>query len=651
MTNAIDEVIQSMIELDKLSRSKPKVKLIPKAVEEGLRLSATVCKQPEEVVATPLMKNLLISFNDVKQIKNDKGEWHTEKLKTGAKSKAVRWVNEVVSKCLTTYNGREAHDYPRDLPINDPQYYNVDCWNGWKPEIWDIQPGQAEARRKRFKEYGNPKTNLSVEALIKMIRKDPVLRKAILIELSIWPEVQAAREITEVSDPFMSKGTGISYPYYRNDRTIVPGTKNKTYGVWLIEELSNIYMSRGLDALIKYAYRFAVATGYPRNQRGKGRALIAMSRIVNLVVNMVNSPEMELWKSNPWIGAAFQNEETLLSVLSEACEWCVQNAESAYNLDYSSWDYNLGAGWLCLQDAMRLERAKDQETRELIKFRYACATNVYFVDGPNKAVYLIYGRQMSGYDDTTLGNTCANRVISRYCAMMSRPDYSSKVTDVRKLKDLICVGDDVVILGINDAEVGPFAKVANKRCRVVLHEDEKHAKGVMFIQWRCIKLYGKYVIAYNWPRVLRSMLSKEDAKHLGRGGWTLAFYQQLGKLRQVPDRGLNIVLNIAAACDPYHLSLDHPISEILEWVKDEDAKRVAEGTAQRNNKMRKKQTTAERLYNGNPNLPGVTVENGEIQLDGNYFAALQKELKSVYDPDFLPKLGIKNPDLAKVHIA
>lgn len=647
MTNAIDEVIQSMIELDRLSRSKKRAKLIPKAINEGLRLSQTVCAQPEEVVATPLMKNLLIIMGDVQQVRKN-GEWTTEKLKTGAQSKAVKWVNEVVNKCRTIYNGREVHDYPRDLPINDPQYYNVDCWNGWKPEIWDIQPGQADERKKRFKEYGNPKTNLSVEALIKMIRKDPVLRKAIQIELSIWPEVQASREITEVSDPFMSKGTGISYPYYRNDRTIVPGT-NITYGKWLIRDLTKIYVSKGLDALIEYAYNYAVATGYPRNQRGKGRALIAMSRIVNLVVNMVNSPEMELWKQNKWIGAAFQNEEELLSVLSEACEWCVQNAESAYNLDYSSWDFNLGAGWLCLQDAMRLLRAKDQQTRELIKFRYACATNVYFVDGPNKAVYIIYGRQMSGYDDTTLGNTCANRVISRYSAMMSRKDYSSKITDARQGRDLICVGDDVLILGIGDDNVTPFAHSANKRCRVVLHEDEKHAKGVMFIQWRCIKLNGKYIIAYNWPRVLRSMLSKEDAKHLGRGGWTLAFYQQLGKLRQVPDRGLNIVVNIAAACDPYHLSLDTPIETIMDWVKDEDAKRVKTGTANRASKMSKKQTTAERLYNRNPNILGVKVDGDKIEIDQNYFAALQKELKAVYDPEFLPKLGIKNPDLSKVH--
>lgn len=649
MDDKIKQLITVMRKLDKLAKSKPQPRLNQKALDEGLRLSRQVCAQPETVVATPLMKNLLVAFGDVKQVASQNGEWHTEKLQVGKKSKAVDWVNEVVNKCLSTYNGRARHDYPRDLPISSIEYYNTDCWLGWKPEIWDIQPGQAEQRRKRFKEYTNPTTNMSVEAVIKMISQDPLLRKAILIEFEIWPDVQASREIKTISDPFQSKGTGVSYPYYRNDRTVVPGTK-ETYGKYLISLLTDVYLKRGLDGLIRFAYDYCVYTGYPRNQRAKGRALIAMSRIVNLVVNMVNAPEMEKWKSDQFNGVAFQDEETILRVLSEMCEWAVKNDECAFNLDYSAWDYNLGEGWLCLQDSMRYIKATDQETRQLIGFRYACNTNAYFVDGPNNSVRKIYGRQMSGYDDTTLGNTCAQRIISRYSAMSTRPDYYQKVTAPRKHNDLVAVGDDLCLLGISDKDVATFVKTANKKCHVVIHEDDKHAKGVMFIQWRCFKYDGQYVIAYNWPRVLRSMLSKEDAKNLGRGGWTLSFYQQLGKLLQVPNHALNIVVNIAAACDQYHLSLDVPVSELIKMVQEEDSLRIKKEVSNRKDKLRRKNSTAERLYNGNPNLPGVKQnKGGGVELDPSYFEKVQAKLKSVYDPDFLPKLGFKNPDLSKVH--
>lgn len=658
MDYQIEEMIKTMKKLQDVAKRQKLPKLKPKAQADGLRVSSNTCRQQEYVFPTPLAKNILVAFGDLTQSQDADGKWVTEKLKCGTETKAVQWLNEVVKKCLSTYNGEESHDYPSELPIDNRRYYDIDCWNGWKEKVWDIQPGQAEERKKRFREYTNPHTNISVDGVVKLLQKDPVLRKAVLVEFEMWPRTTADRDIKNISDPFMSKGTGVSYPFYRNDRTVVdpadakeygiPWSKDLTYGKLCIEILTRVYKQGGLDALLRFAVMFLVCTGYPRNQRGKGRALIAMARLVNLVVNMVNSPEMEQWKNDKFNGVAFQDEDTIREILGELLQWAIDNGVEAYNIDYSSWDYNLGEGWLCLQDAMRYMKASDQFTRQLIEFRYVCNRSAWFVDGPNKSVRPIFGRMMSGYDDTTLGNTCAQRVISRYCAMMAQKDRYDSITKPRKGKDLIAVGDDLCLL-IDSRCIPEFVRTSNKVCKTVVHEDEKHAKGVMFIQWRCFKLDGKVVIAYNWPRVLRSMMSKEDAKHLGRGGWTISFYQQLGKLLQVPDFGLNIVVNIAAACDQYHLSLDTPVSEILRWVEEEDKLRVAEGSANRQAKMKRKNTTAERLYNGNPNLPGVVERDGRVVLDHNYFEDVQKQLKAVYDPQFLRKLGLQEPDLSKVH--
>lgn len=648
MDHVIEQIIQVMRKLTKINDSKKWPKLDQEAVRRGLEISRTTCAQPETVAMTPIMKNMLDYFGDIKFTKNSSGEWEHTYVKTGQKTKAVAWLNEVVNKALAKYNGKECHDYPEKLPISDIQYYNVDCWNGWKPEVWDIQPGQAEQRRKGFLEYKNPKTNYSVEQLIKEIQRNAILRKAILTEFYLWPEVQASRDVKAISDPFMSKGTGVSYPYYRNDRSIVKKGSDVTYGKLAIEDVKRAYSKGGVAGLTRFALENNVYTGYPRNQRGKGRPLIAQSRRTNLVINMVNSPEMELWKSSTSLGLAFWDEEKILACMKEFIETSERLKTSAYNIDYSAWDRNLGAGWVCLENAMRYLRAKDDFTRKLIEVRYMCGASAYFLDGPNNAVYRIYGRQMSGYDDTTLGNTTAQRVLSRWCAYEAMDDYSTRIHEGSGKKDLFAVGDDLLLM-LDDNALKKFVE-HSKKTGAIIHEDEKHAKGAMFIQWRCFKNKGQYVIAYNWPRVLRSTLSKEEKKSLGRGGWTVAFYQQLGKLLGVPDCGLNIVLNILAAFDPYRLSLNIPVSQIMEMVKEEDKLRVAEGKSNRKEKMSKKNTTAERLYNGNPNLKGVKVaSDGKVELDPSYFEQVQRQLKAVYDPEFLPKLGFKNPELGKLH--
>lgn len=288
-------------------------------------------------------------------------------------------------------------------------------------------------------------------------------------------------------------------------------------------------------------------------------------------------------------------------------------------------------------------RATDDRTRKLIVMRYAVTKRGLLVNGLAGKTQPMYGRQPSGIDDTTLGNTVANRGMSRGTLATLDPYHVRDYTIPLSGRDITCVGDDLLAIG-KKGFVDRFAKTSNDNTHTVVHEDEKHARGIMFIQYRAFRLDGKWVMAYNWPRVLRSMLSKETAKNLGLGGWTLAFYQQLGKLVQVPE-ALKIVCNITAAIDPYHLSLDVPIPTLLKMVQKEDSERVKAGTANRRDKLFRKNTTAERLFNSNPNIPGVIVgQSGDVRLDENYFANIQNALKKVYDPEFLPReLKIPNP--------
>lgn len=647
MNYRMTEVVKVMKMLETTAKEWEKRQPMPdeNAVAKGLRLSRQVTSQPSEIISTPIMKDLMTSLGDIKLIVGKDGEVHHTRLGVGEKTKAVDWINEVVSRALHKFCGAEEHDYPDSLPIDSERLYQIDCWNGWKEAVWDIQPGQEEQVAKGFKEFEKPKTNYSIGDALKAVYKDPALQMSLEALLDELPVVQASKEVRAISDPFMSKGTGVSYPDYQNDRTIYEG--DVTYAKHEID-LTAAAAEKGIDALASYAIENNVYTGYARWQRGKGRPLIAGSRRENLVMNMVNGPEIVKWKETAALRAAFVDEEQLLQHLSLLGDWVLSKPDSdAANIDYAKWDQNFGAGWTLLQEAIRYMKAADEYTRKLILIRYYCNRKAYFVNGRSMKLTRITGRTFSGSDDTTWQNSVGNRAMSRRNMCYMDRNHIRDYTIPLGGRDLTVVGDDLLVIG-KKGFIRRFAGVNNKLNGSIVHEDEKHARGIMFIQWRAFRLDGKWVMAYNWPRVLRSMLSKENQKQLGRWGWTIAYYQQLGKLLRVP-KYLRIVVNIMAACDRYHLSLDIPVAKIVEGVKQEDAKRVEVDAVKRKEKLSKKQTTAEQLYNGNPNLSGVKEIDGKLEIDEGYFSDVQAQLRKVYDPEFLPnELGIKNPDLSKV---
>ena len=594
------------------------------------------------------MKNLLVACGDVTQTFDPKtSTWSTSKLKAGQKAKAVDLVNQWVEAALLKFNGPKRDSYDETLPVGSIEHLNVDCWLGWKPKVWDIQLGQADERREVFKLYTNPKTNFSVYQMLNAISKEPELQKALLITLETLPEVQASREVREISDPFMSKGSGVSYPDYRNDRTTVPDT-NITYGKYEIE-LTQKAADAGDESLIKFAYDNNVYTGYPRNQRGKGRALEAESRRTNLVVNMLNSPEMEKWKKSRILGTAFQDEEGIKKALIRKAEWIENhNDYCGRNEDSSGWDRSVGDGWVTLSGALRYLRANGSFTKKLVEIRHNCARKAWLIDGPNNKVSVMYGRTPSGYGDTTLLNSTIHRALSTSALLSVDRNYTKNVVYPTDYEYEDIVGDD--FLGIfpkGEDKVRAFRQYYLDK-GYTIHSDEKSIFGVMFIQYRVVRdpESGEWIMTYNWPRVYRSMLSKETAKQLGVGGWTLSAYQQLGKCIQYP-KYCQIPLNLICACDQYKLHLDTPISQLKQMVKEEDQARVDSAAKNRKQKLLRTLTTAERLSN-NPNLPGTLQKDGKVELDWDYFGAIQEKLRGMYDSQFLQKLGFKNPDLSKI---
>lgn len=615
------------------------------AVEKGLRVSANATKQEEYVHPTPIMKNAMIVHGDIKQFKGDDGEWHTERYPANGKlGKAAETFIEILGKALEREFGPRQDEYNESIPFTDLSYYVVDCWNFYdqlSKKFWDIAPNMTKELLERYKVYTDSRTNMSLDQMIKMVETDPEMQRTLEIEYKIWPIVKASRDITTISDPFMSKKSGVSYPDFSNDSKTVPGT-NITYGAYEIKLAKEAYERGGLNGLIEFAYQNAVNTGYMRRQMTKARALIAMSRRTNLAINLVNGVEMQNVKETKAIQIPFLNEEGILKELSYMAELCIKNNLCPANIDASAWDQNLGTGPLILQDAERYVLGQGSDTKQIIKMRTIVNSKSWFLNGPANKVEMIYGRQFSGYLDTTLGNTKANRTTATCSALKTSRNYVKNVIGPMKGYHIITVGDDLLIVLENYSAIKTFIEHETKDFGLVIHGDEKFAKGIFFIQWRVFKLDDKYVMAYNVPRVFRSMCSKEDAKHLGRYGWTAAYYQQLGKLRMVP-KALKIVVNILAAYDQYSLSLDIPVPEILKGIQEEDKLAAVQSKG-------KTDTTAERMYRSNPNIAGLKIDaSGKVVLDENYFEQVQQALKAVYDPEYLTKLGFSKPNLSSIH--
>ena len=642
MDYRIREIIKIMKEIDKYSQEQKNTKIDRSVVEEGLKVSANACAQKEFVFPTPYMKNLLVVMGDVHQKKDSDGEWYTEKLKCGQNSEAVIWIDKVVRAALNKYNGPEVDKYDHDLPVTSKKLYDTDCWLGWNIEkFWDIKPGQAKEREERFLDYNNPDTNFSVNQMIRLLETDQAFQKVVLHFLKHWPETAASKNVEEINDPFMSKKSGVSYPYFRNDSTQVPGT-DITYGKLCINKVKEAY-SKGVNALVALALANNVYTGYPRNQRGKGRALEAQSRITNLVINLVNGNEMKIVQTTPY-GIGLVNQDILKENLIKIAEFVLQNPNyMAMNKDFSSWDVTVGYGWVLLQNALRYINTNGSLGKTIVKLRNHCAKHGALLNGPSKRITSMYGRTPSGYIDTTLQNTAVNYLLSNYANYSVDKEYSNNVVYPMNNRHMMCLGDDYLGITLKTKEK-EWVDVT-KRCGFEAHADFKDAFGVMFVQYRLFQLEGKWVMGYNWPRVLRSMLSKEDQKSLGKCGWTLSAYQQLGKLVEIPE-SLMIVSSIVKSLDKDGLMLDKPVSEIIRGsnLEDEEKLKTLKG-----NQLSKSLSTAEKLSNNNPMLPGVKQIGNKVVLDDNYFKYIQDKIKEVVNDNFLIELGFAKPDLNKVH--
>lgn len=600
----IREIIDEARTIIKMAQSlKPPKPLSEEERAEGLRVSKQGASTPNEVSMTPIMSEILRRTGEKKDDK-----WRlkaTDKL-----TRAEEYINQIEEALLREFNGPEQTEFNESLPIDDIKHYDVQCWRNRKINKRDIGGQEQEKERQEVaNQYTRATDALNV---ISMLENDVVFQKAVMLVMDSIPSVKANNEFKLVSQPFMNKDSNVTYPWFRNDRAIDPRT-GKTYGTMAVELAETV----PVDKLYLYNY----TTLFGRNQKLKGRAIYATSRIVNIVLNQLEAEEIKAYRDKSPLFLGYGNDLDLKNGMIKMAQQCRDLGIKCRNVDQSKFDLHVREAFIILIGAMSTVKANGSKSKEIARQRAVLATKTWLINGLTGSVTQIYGRIFSGYIDTNRMGGLINALTVLYAVMKQNPKYSSYVYQM--IYWMLVMGDDNLF--VYDTLDYERFKEELKRLGLDVNK-EKDEFGLFFSQYRLFELNGDYVMAYAWTRVLRALLFKEQQKGLGPYGWTLAFWQQISKCVEYKP-ALTILVNIVAEFDELKLCLDIPVDEMLAKVRQEDEEALSK---MKTSNARNRFTSAEeKLFDGDPQKARF--------FENSYLVNLQKAMREVYDPNFFNK--------------
>lgn len=615
-THIINAILENIELINKEMKKCTKPNTSSANMARGFEISELACKQQEDVAMTPFMKNALLRFGDLKE---------GERLKVNSPlTKAEKWFYESCQKLLEKYNpqGKDLK-YDFSLPVDSSQFYDVDCWDNLKENMRDIQPGQFNERRKVSIEYGTPTKNFDI---VKMLKTDIVLQKAVEIIVNELPYVKASKEFKQVNLPFLTKHTNVSFPYWMNDKAKLPKELRKEG----LDTYAQLTLQIAEQTPLEDIYKYNISTAYGRNQRGKGRFLVAISRIPNLMLNRLESVEIETYKSKCSLFAGYNDAPYLKQVLTYFVDTCKKQGWRCANWDQRRYDLHVNIEWIKLLGAISMLKANGKDSKDIALKRAVLMTKTWLVNGMTGKLEEIYGRIFSGFIDTNRGGGIINAIITLYNLMKQDPKYANVAYSNRWF--MLVMGDDILFMYDpshfdHDRYVKDMSLIGFE-----VHPD-KQQYGAFFLQNRVFDQGNKLVMAYPWTRVLRSMLFKEQSKGLGPYGWVRAAEQQLYKLLETPIF-FKIVLNLIAEFDNTHLGYGKDVQYINEQIKKEDAEALAVN--------KRSISTAESLYDGDP-TKSSQYDQSQNSFSSEFLKAIRQAINENYDPTFLKANGIKVP--------
>lgn len=613
------ETEMKLIQKISLQKDSDGIQIQPNIFKRGLNISQLATRQAVEIAMTPLFKNMLAKHDPkIKRLTiNDK--------ETLSEKRVIDWMVKITQDYSHSKIQELEYDITKDWA--DEWNYWVDCKNNIKENLRDIVQGQERERLATVLKYLKPNSGRF---------NYYEWKQAVDFVLSQLPRVKASDQIVEINQPFLSKHTNVSYPFWFNDRTRDKKTK-KTYG----EITMDIAKRTNIDDIFKYNF----TTLYGRNQRGKGRHILAISRIPNLILNQLEASEISSYKVRSPIFAGYNNVNVLKEKMITMYNQLSNYKENiiVYNIDQSKFDLHVNSELLKLVGAISVLKATDARSKKLARYRSALMLSTQLISPINTSrTTKIYGRIFSGFIDTNRCGGLINALITSKVQYEIDQEISKKIHYTVETPMLV-MGDDnlTFIPKINGSIRNSLDEVTSKMKTLGFEiNQDKGEYGMFFLQHRLIKNYrtisndtrghNDFRIAYPFTRVVRSMLFKESGKGLGEYGWTLAYWMQLSKLIELPDI-LGEVLKFLMPYDKYKFHLYTPIKQIKKGVALEDA------NATKNNKRGKTNTiksTAQILFDGDPQKNHLFQETDistDIEFNFDYLSDLQARLRKAYE--------------------
>ena len=615
MTINPNEVIAIMDEIRAETDRLSKPTLQEGNLGKGFELSRNAIKQPQYVEMTPIFKNALKYYGwpEGKRLMVDDPQTEAEKQ-----------LDLLIRAKLTSLIGKEVTTYDTSLPIDSPKHYIVDCWRNLKANMRDIQPGQEKQRLESFALYQKPARDMGVRELLV---KSPEFAKAVDMLYEILPRIKAEDNIVEISAAFMRKHTNTCYPLFMNDRTIVPGT-TLTAGEETRKIAEEIWASEDWLEKVK---QFLIWTALARNQRGKGRALIASSRVLNLILNLIEAPEISQLKDKCPAFAGYNDADELKRVLIRMCEDCKRDGLWATNWDQSSYDQHVSRDLIELIGALGVLKSSGSRTRELVILRAVSSIKGWMIDGHSHSIVEIFGRIFSGGLDTNAGGGKINIIISAYCCMLCDPKYSS--IWYKHKYPMLVMGDDNLQAHRHVKHEDYVKAMASIGFEV---NPTKGEEGIFFLQRRLISNKpNEYIMVTPVTRVIKSCLFKEHSSSLGPYGWTAATLMILSQLLEYPN-ALDVAVSVLYPYDRMKLGSELSAAQLIEGIKQEDelamtTKQGRKNKAHRGNisaaaARRRVLSTVRVLQDADPLKVGLFTADGD-SLNPNYFDHIIKAVR------------------------
>lgn len=613
MTSLTKELLSAMRSILDLSKQlgKPTVDHVTEEqLQRGYEVSKLASRQPQTVPITPLMANALSAFGDLKD---------GERLGVSTpETRAEKFFHQAMDLALHAYFPSTGN-YDEDKPLTDFEHYCVQCRHNLKDNMRDVQEGQQEQREEAVVTYS---AETSQDIVFKLLQNDPVFEKAVEVVFNMLPQVRASEDFVEINLPFMSKHSNVSAPYWQNDQN--DAGDGQTYAQKTMDIAKSIKTAFEL-------WKYNISTMYGRNQRGKGRLLIAVSRIVNLWLNRLEAVEIEQYRERSPLFVGYGDDLLLKQAFLRINEDTQRLGLKARNVDQSAFDAHVAKGFILLVGAMSILKANGQRSKEIAKIRAAFALTTILVDGLSNEAIIIFGRIFSGFIDTNRGGGIVSAIISAYNYMVQDKSWSRYCYETRY--PMLVMGDD------NLAVYKVFSKERMVNIMKKLGFEVNPAKdefGITFLQYRLFEDPDtrELVMAYAFPRVVRPMLFKERPVGLGPTGWEISWWQQLFKLVECL-RALKAAVNLVLPFDKNGLMLDVPIPEIISNIQKEDEERKA--------KDKHFVSTWEKIYDGDPQKERFM---RELRAGNSGFLYdLQQKIKSAVDPDFYRSIGVRFPTI------